>query len=135
MIANLVGWVHHKVEKATLGLQIIWHILPSQQTQMSIQKQTWVQFRLSSVLKTSKLDWLCSSFWSHSLRNVHQVSLLLTVNFRVHFLGTSWKHFKKICNSAQAFSINSYRFEVWTSVELWFFCFHKNSCFWGFFSF
>jgi len=40
MIANLVGWVHHKVEKATLGLQIIWHILPSQQTQMSIQKQT-----------------------------------------------------------------------------------------------
>jgi hypothetical protein len=38
MIVNLGGWLHHKVEKATLGLQIIWHILPSQQIQMSIQK-------------------------------------------------------------------------------------------------
>jgi hypothetical protein len=38
MITNLAGWLHHKVEKATLGLQIIWHILPSQQIQMSSQK-------------------------------------------------------------------------------------------------
>jgi hypothetical protein len=47
-------------------------------------------------------------FWSQSLRNVHHVSVLLTV----HFLGTSWKHFFFKCNSTQAFSINSYRFEV-----------------------
>jgi hypothetical protein len=52
------------------------------------------------------------NFWSHSLRNVHHMSVLLTVNFRVHFLGTSWKHFFFKCNSTQAFSINSYRFEV-----------------------
>ncbi len=141
MIADLVWLVGYitKLEKATLGLRIIWHNFTQSANSDVHPKINWSPIQTQqciSNLIASAHHFSPQTFWSHSLRNVHQVSVLLTVNFRVPFFGNFMEtFFFNKCNSAQAFSINSYRFEVWTSVRWFMFCFHKNSCFWVFFFF
>ncbi len=141
MIANLVGWLAtwQSWKSNNTGTSNHMAHLPQSANSDVHPKINWspisdsaVYLELANLIGGSAHHFSPQNFRSHSLRNVHHVSVC---EYQSSFFGNFMETFFFLkCNSAQAFSINSYTFEVWTSVG-WFFCFHKNSCLWVFFFF